>query len=87
MSRADSSQYAISTTPISIRGGVYALVAKGATGNLQMAAPDMTFVNTATIDVPATPIALAAAGCLAPIYLPAGQVQLASGAGWLIGIG
>lgn len=88
MSRADETSYALAAaTPVTISGGIYALVAKGATGNLQMSTPDSTFVEVFTTEVPATPVALAAAGCLSPIYLPAGRVQLASGTGWLVGIG
>jgi len=85
---ADSTQYALAAaTPVTIRGGRYALVSKAATGNLQIATPDGTFVNVASADVLATPIALAAAGCIAPLYLPAGQVQIATGSGWLVGVG
>jgi hypothetical protein len=86
--RADAQSYALAAaTPVQIRGGTYALVAAGGTGNLQMAAPDGTFVNVSPAVIPPTAIALAAAGSISPIYLPAGRVQLASGTGWLIGIG
>lgn len=86
--RADPTQYTLAAaTPVTIRGGIYALVSDGITGNLQMSSPTGTFVNVATSDVPGTPVALAAAGSFSPIYLPAGRVQLASGAGWLVGIG
>jgi len=86
--RTDAQTYALAAaTPVTIRGGIYAIVATGATGNLQMKAPDGTFVNVATSDTPGTSITLAGAACMSPIYLPAGSVQLTSGSGWLVGIG
>jgi len=86
--RADAQTYVLAAaTPVTIRGGVYAIVATGATGTLQMKAPDGSFVSVATSDTPGTPITLAGAACMSPIYLPAGSVQLASGSGWLVGIG
>ena len=85
---ADRAQYALAAaTPVTIRGGIYALVATAGTGNLQMAAPNGTFVNVSPAVIPPTAVALAAAGSISPIYLPEGQVQLASGTGWLVGVG
>jgi hypothetical protein len=88
MARADSSQYLlVAATPVAIKGGVYALIGKAAGGNLQMQAPDNTFVAVTTVDTPATPVS-AIGGSISPIYLPAGSVQIASGGNcWLVGIG
>jgi hypothetical protein len=86
--RADAQSYALAAaTPVQIRGGTYALVATGGTGQLQMAAPDGSFVNVFTSDVPGTAVTLTVAGCLSPLFLPAGRVQLTAGVGWLVGIG
>lgn len=87
MARADSLSYALSGTGVAIRGGIYALVSNAVGGQLQMMAPDnSSWVPVATVDVPATPIS-AINGSISPIYLPAGQVKLVTGSGWLVGIG
>lgn len=85
--RADAQTYTLATaTPVTIRGGAYALVGLAAGGNLQFRAPDGTFVAVTVSDAPATPISVIG-GTISPIWLPAGQVQLPTGSGWLVGIG
>lgn len=85
--RSDAQTYTLAAaTPVAIRGGLYALMGKAAGGNLQVMVPDGTFMAVTTVDTPATPISVIG-GSISPIYLPAGTVQLASGSGWLVGIG
>lgn len=86
--RSDPQIYTLAAaTPVAIRGGQYMLVATGATGNLQVLAGDnSTYVNVASTDTPGTPVSLAGAGAISPLWLPAGKVQLASGSGWLVGV-
>jgi hypothetical protein len=85
--RADPKNYALAAnTAVQISGGIYMLIAAGTTGQFQLLAPDGTTWE------PLQPVGTSAAmtgiaGCISPIYLPAGQVKLASGTGWLVGIG